>query len=111
MEFRIADDAALPDLVRPTSNCGLTRITIAPDLRKRVSTGKYQVTEMKLTSQTARSAVQEHRRLKIARVHAFAHDDARIVAEFPVELARADVDGIDARSTVLQQAIGESAGR
>ena len=46
---------------------------------------------------------------EISGVEAFVHDDARIAAQLPVELAGADVDGMDARRAVLQQAIGEAA--
>jgi len=38
-------------------------------------------------------------------------DDARVVAQPPVELAAADVDGVDAQGAARQQDLGESAGR
>ena len=38
------------------------------------------------------------------------HDDARVMPEFPVELAVTDVHGIDLGGAVLQQAVGEPAG-
>ena len=73
--------------------------------------GISRVAEMKLASHTARSnLLGKIAGLKIARVHAFADDHARIVAQFPVELAVADVDRLDSRRAALQQAIGESAG-
>ena len=46
----------------------------------------------------------------MARVEVFAHDDARIVADFPGELPVADVDRVDLCRAALQQAIGEAAG-
>ena len=47
---------------------------------------------------------------QMARVDAFVHHHARIVAQFPVELSVPDVDGMHADRSVLQQAIGEAAG-
>ena len=47
---------------------------------------------------------------EIARVDALADHHARIVAQFPIELAVADVDGPHARGAALQQTIGEAAG-
>ncbi len=43
--------------------------------------------------------------------HLFAQDDPRIVSELLVELAVADVDGIDAGGPALEEAIREAAGR
>ena len=96
----------------PTSNCGFTRMIIRPCVASSGTiAGISRVVEMKLASQTARSNLSRIiRGLKIARVHAFPHHHARIVAQFPIELAVADVDGPDARRAALQQAIRESAG-
>ncbi len=53
------------------------------------------MTEMKLTSQTVRSTRSPiSLEAQVARVDAFVHDDARIGAQFPVELAGADIDGM-----------------
>jgi hypothetical protein len=41
---------------------------------------------------------------------AFDGDDARILLELPCELGGVYIDGIDARSAFLQQAIGEATG-
>ena len=49
--------------------------------------------------------------LEVAHVLAFEHDDARILANRPRELAVADVDRIDLRSAALQQHVGKPAGR
>ncbi len=46
-----------------------------------------------------------------AGVDAFAHDDARVVAQPPIELSVADVERDDARRAALQQDVGEAAGR
>ena len=78
---------------------------------KPASAGKISVTEMKLTSQTARAIGSGNwSRVEVARVHLLLDDHARIVAQFPIELAGADIDGVDARRAALQQAIGEAAG-
>lgn len=47
--------------------------------------------------------------LEISNV-AFEGDHARVFGELPVELGDVDVDGVDARGAVLQEAIGEAAG-
>ena len=48
---------------------------------------------------------------QMARIGAFQHHDARIVAQLPRQLAVADIDGIDLRGAVGQQHVGEAAGR
>jgi len=45
------------------------------------------------------------------RIHALAHDDTRILAQFPGELTVADIDGIYPLSTALHQHVGKPAGR
>ena len=50
------------------------------------------------------------RRLKVARVEVLDDDDARIVAQRPVDLPVADVERDDARRAALQQDVGEAAG-
>ena len=42
------------------------------------------------------------------RVDALAHDDARIVAQPPIELPVADVERDDARRAALEQHVGEA---
>ena len=41
----------------------------------------------------------------------FQHDHARIGAQFPGKLAVADIDGIDTHRAMVEQDIGEAAGR
>ena len=48
---------------------------------------------------------------ELAGVYAFEHDDARIVAEFPGELAAPHVHGIDLGGAALEQHVGEAARR
>ena len=89
----------LPTSPLPTSNCGLISITNCVDgpAEEPASAGRIRVTEMKLTSQTIRSTgLADRLRLEVAGVDAFVNDDARIVAELPIELAGADIDGVDA---------------
>ena len=45
------------------------------------------------------------------RVDPLAHDDARVLAQLPGELAVADIDGVDLPRAARQQHIGEAAGR
>ena len=47
---------------------------------------------------------------EVAAVEPFLHDDARILTDFPVQLAVSDIDGVHLRRPVLQKAIGESSG-
>src|SRR5205807_10141334 len=47
----------------------------------------------------------------MARVDAFAHLDSRVVAQTPVELIMAHVNGYNCARVVLQQAVSESTGR
>ena len=48
---------------------------------------------------------------KKTRVQFFVNDDARIVAQFPGDLAVADIDRVNFGRTALQQTIREPAGR
>ena len=73
--------------------------------------GRIRVTEIKLTSHTARSTGSPIRSQgQMAGVDSLVHDHARIVAQLPVELSMADIEGVHAGGSVLQQAIGEAAG-
>ena len=66
---------------------------------------------MKLTSQAMKSTGSPmSANLKRARVDAFVQHHARVGAQFPIELAGADIDGVNARGAGLQQGVGEAAG-
>ena len=113
MQRGIAHDAAFADLAAPDFELRLHQDDHLRHVRLSSGTiaGISSVAEMKLASQTARSNVSgKSSGCEIARVNAFAHHHARIVPQFPIELAVADVDGPHARRAALQQAIGESAG-
>ena|SRR5215831_8602222 len=45
----------------------------------------------------------------MARVDAFTDSNSRIVSKLPVELARADIESVDARGSMLKEAIREAA--
>ena len=49
-------------------------------------------------------------RFQVAHVGAVQHDDPRVGAQFPGQLAVADIDRIDAGCPPLQQAVGEATG-
>jgi len=55
-----------------------------------------------------RKSFWEIGRLEVAGVDALGGDDAGVLADFPVELAVADIVGVDAGGTVLQEAVGEA---
>ena len=66
---------------------------------------------MKLTSQVSRSAGSPiSSALEFAGIDAFVQADARISAQRPGELTGADIDGMHARGTGLQEGVGEAAG-
>lgn len=48
---------------------------------------------------------------EVAAIEFFPGDDAGILAQFPGELVRADIEGVDAEGAALEEAIGEAAGR
>jgi len=50
------------------------------------------------------------REFNIPGIDPFMHDDAGVVAQSPVELARPDIDRVNAGGSGLEEAIGESAG-
>ena len=67
---------------------------------------------MKLTSHTAsRTLGNRSPHVRWRALVWSLHDNSRIRPKLPVELSRADIDGIDACGAALQQTIGESAGR
>ena len=53
----------------------------------------------------------DEREIDVADVLALEHDDARVLAERPRELAVADVDRVDPRGAAAEQHVGEAAGR
>ncbi len=103
----------LPMCSRPTSNCGLIRIT-ASALGAISASGASSTfsTETKLTSETRRSIGSGiERSVEVAAVHPFEADHPGVVAEALVQLVVADIDGVDPRRAAFQQHLGEAAGR
>ena len=66
---------------------------------------------IKLASQVIMSIGSGTGLASIARVRPLADDDARILAQFPGELAVPNIDGVDALGPARQQHVGKSAGR
>ena len=98
---------------RPASNCGFTSATTsAPSRRTAATAGRIWRSEMNETSMTTMSTgpgqIGER---QMPGVEVLDDDDARIVAQPPVELPVADVERDDARGAALQQHVGEAAGR
>jgi hypothetical protein len=85
----------LPTWPLPTSNWGLTKMTISA-----ITGVAYGEAE----------PFGKVAGLQIAGVDAFVNDHARIVAQLPIQLAVTDIDGVHAGGSALQQAIGEAAG-
>lgn len=50
------------------------------------------------------------RLFKVAGIETLVQNDARMGAQFPIDLAGAGIDAVNARGAVLQQAIGEATG-
>jgi hypothetical protein len=48
---------------------------------------------------------------QVAGIGLFPHEDARIVPQLQVQLRGSDVDGVHARGAMLEEAVGEPAGR
>ena len=96
---------------RPASNCGFTRTTTdAARLRRRATiAGRIRRREMNDTSDDGQIDRLRHvGRREGAGVHLLPHDDARVGAQPRVELAVADVDGVDARGAALEEAVREA---
>ena len=103
----------LPTSARPASNCGFTSATTSAPSRSSGGTlGKMCRNEMNDTSMvTMSNECWQVRRLERPRIRALDDDDAGIVAQAPIELAVADVEGDDPARAALEQHVGESAGR
>src|SRR5581483_10652507 len=103
---RIADDTALADLTLAGLELGFDQYN---QLRVRRSEHRRQSREDKRNGDEADVADDEIDRLadlvrvQIARVDAFVHDHARVGAQLPVELPRADIHGVNAAGAVLKQ--------
>ena len=114
VQLRVANDSSFADLAFPHFELGLYQdnhfARPASKMRQRPRQNHGDGDEADIANRQVDGSPMSARR-QIARVHAFVHDHARIVAQFPVELAGADVDGVHARGAALQQAIGEAAGR
>ena len=68
-------------------------------------------TSMVTRSKTRGASGPSWSAVSVPRVDLLEHDDARIGAQRPVELAVADVERDHARRAALQQHVGEAAGR
>ena len=102
----------MPTRSRPSSNCGFTskKLAILADAAGDCSEHLRDRDERDVN----RREVGREGQLvgtEVARVAALDHLDPRVVAQAPVELARGDVERDDALRAVLQQAVGEPAGR
>ena len=108
----------LPTFPRPASNCGLTRMTASASEGAAASTGpSSSVAEMNETSITssvssglpsaAASAPASSSRALVRSIRC----TRVVVAQLHGDLAEAGIDAGHAGRTVLQQAVGKSAGR
>ena len=109
---RVADDALWRTRrARPRTAASPARRRRRRAARTGGTTGRIWRSEMNETSidDDVDGARQVGQR-QMARVEVLDHDDARIVAQRPVELPVADVERDDARGAALQQHVGEAAG-
>src|SRR2546428_4573232 len=111
--YRVADDAALPDML--PSDLEL-RLHQSDDFPARGEDAEHRGKDLlerdeRHIDDRERGLLAEDPRVEGPRVGVFHHDDALVFAEPRVELARADVHGVYARGATLEQAVGESAGR
>ena len=103
----------LPTRSGPTSNCGFTRATrSAPGAARARAAGSALARPMKLTSLTIScGALGDQRRRQVAGVRGLQVDHPRIGRQLGVQLAAADVDGVDPAAPARQADLGEAAGR
>ena len=92
----------LPTCSRPTSNCGLTSATIVARRRQHArrppaARARSEMNETSIDREVGRRRAAS-RGEQVADVGPLEHDDARILAQRPGELAVADVDRDDARA-------------
>ena len=103
----------LPTCSGPASNCGLISATSAAcPAASAKGAGSTVARPIKLASQVIESigsGICGAR--QIAGVDALMDDDARVLAQFPGELAAPDIDRVDPRGAARQQHIGKAAGR
>ena len=112
MQRRVGDDAAAADVF------GL-QLELGFDQGEDHSRWSYQLEGVRQDQSQRDEGDVDHAKVdrlgnvgarEVAGVQMFAHDHARIVADFPGELAVADVDRVNLRRAALQEAIGEAAG-
>src|ERR1051326_3305611 len=112
MQFRRPHDAAFADLAFPHLELwlvGYNHATLGAQNRR----GRRQNQGYGNEADVKRCQIHEFADVlesQISRVHAFVYHDARIVAQLPIELARAHVHRMHARRPALQQAICEATG-
>src|SRR5581483_10917660 len=113
MLLRIGDDAAAPDFAAPDFKLRLD------ERNDRRAIDKARGERRKYLCQRDEGyiygcQIEEGRELKgvkVAGVLAFDDDDARILAQLPRQLIVTHINGPHTRRAVLQQTIGEAAGR
>jgi len=111
--IRGAHDSPLPHLVAAGLELRLDERQAVPALGGRVQQGRQHLRQRDEgdVGDDQLGPVGQLVRRQLARVPAFDHGHARVVAEPPLQLAVRDVDSDDVCSAVLEQAVGETAGR
>ena len=111
----VADDAALADLVAADLELRLDQRDDRLARRRPQQLGDPRQHERQRDERHVDhrevARLGDPREIEVADVLALEHDDARVLAERPRELAVADVDRVDPRRAAAQQHVGEAAGR
>ena len=109
--LRVAHDAALPDRVTASLELRLHQrdhVSGVAKLRQRRRQRKAQRDKRDVGNDDIDRLLDGN---AFARVHAFMDHDARILAQTPIELALAHVDGMHPGRAALKEHVGESTGR
>ena len=113
MDRRVAHHAALADLLPPGLELRLDQGDQPGAGRGKPQPGGqhgFEADEAGVADDGA-GRVRDQVAVQMPGIGFFQHDHARIGAQFPGELAVADIDGIDPRCAMVEQDIGEAAGR
>src|SRR5437867_3997083 len=113
VEFRVADNASGADFAAAKLELGLDehqQIRAGGQEQRKRGKNQRRGDEGHIHRREVR-ALRDPLGLQVARIRLFKHGDARVAAQLPVELVRADVHCEDARGAALEQAIREPARR
>ena len=94
----------LPTFPLPTSNCGLISATTVASVEiSELTAGRTSLSEINETSMVASNRDEwQTRWFQITNIGFFENNDARIVSQFPIELAITDIHREDLRGAMAE---------